>query len=51
MRRKISLANNNEKESKADFKKIADEFEQMKKELETQSSRNAFNEINLVNAE
>lgn len=35
MRRKISLANNNEKESKADFKKITDEFEQMKKELET----------------
>ena len=51
MRRKISLANNNEKESKADLKKIADQFEQMKKELQTQSSRNTFNEINLVNAE
>ena len=36
---------------KADLKTLSDEFEQLKKELQTQSSHNAFNEINLVNAE
>ena len=36
---------------KTDLKTLSDEFEQLKKELQTQSSQNPFNEINLVNAE